>query len=243
MTTHYFDNTQFCFSKILLEHYNDTYLVNIDSLENLHNVLSLFSPEEKEELIKVKLFGVNDRNSMFIKDFYNLVDNSTHFMDTYRDFIKQLKEIHFPHEKHILYQATPNLRISFPGSAAIGARPHCDPSGVIGLHTDGEFGHLDEEINVIIPLTAMYGTNSVYYEPEEQSGLNYDDYSIVTLEHNEYFMGGLNKWKHYNRINATQQTRVSLDVRIIPFSQYKETNIYSVSSRKKFIVGDYYNIM
>ncbi len=243
-STYHFDNKVYDFSKILLNYYNDKYGTKIDSLEKFHEILDIFTHEEREDLLKINLFGVNDRKSIFIKDFYSFIDNDPTFINLYNDFVRNIiKKIHFPKEKQILFQTTPNLRISFPGSTSIGSRPGYDPEGVVGLHTDGEFGHLDEELNFIIPLTLMFETNSVYYEPEIESNFDHIDYNVVTLSKNQYFTGKLNKLKHYNRVNITGQTRVSLDIRVIPSSQYKESEVCSVSSHKKFVVGDYYSIM
>lgn len=238
-----FNNISFDFSKILLEYYNKKYNTNISSLEKLHEILDIFTSEEREELVKIKLFGINDRKSVLLLDFYQLIDNDPIFIQLYNDFIQQvIKKVHYPKETYILFQTTPNLRISFPGSTSIGARPDYDPEGIVGLHTDGEFGHLDEEMNFIIPLTEMFDTNSVYYEKEIGSNIAYEDYSIVTLSKDQYFMGKLNKLKHYNKINSTGQTRVSLDIRVIPYSEYKENDVCSISLQKKFVVGEYYSM-
>jgi hypothetical protein len=89
----------------------------------------------------------------------------------------------------------------------------------------------------------MFDTNSVYYEDKIGSNTPYDEYPIVTLSKDHYFRGRLNQLKHYNRVNKTGQTRVSLDIRVIPYSEYKEKDVCSVSSRKKFVVGEYYSMI
>ena len=65
----------------------------------------------------------------------------------------------------------------------------------------------------------------------------------LKLEKNNYWIGYLNQCKHYNKINDTKKTRISMDFRIIPYSKYKESNNLSATSKSKFIIGDYYIII
>jgi hypothetical protein len=53
-----------------------------------------------------------------------------------------------------------------------------------------------------------------------------------------------NKCWHYNNINDTDATRVSVDFRIIPESMwdYSSEKGASVKSAMKFDIGSYYNI-
>jgi hypothetical protein len=151
----------------------------------------------------------------------------------------------YPEETHILYQKTPNLRISFPLTTAIGRRPETDPDEyIIGLHNDAEFGHPPEEMNFIIPITRMYSTNSIYYEETPNMNTEYNQYSCLELVENEFFQCYFNQLNHYNRINGTGNTRISLDFRIIPYSKYNATyNETSVTSNKKLQLGEYFDLL
>lgn len=234
-----------------------------DDLSQFHKILDEPSfVTQKQSILQIPEIGKNDRDSVFIKDFYRYVDSDPNFMKIYREFIVSTIKPLFS-EDILVYQTTPNLRISFPGSTAIGRRKSDPNLDIIGIHKDSEFNHSSYEINFIVPITKMYGTNSLYIEPSVNSKVSPLEYLNLTLEKNELFMGKLNDLKHYNRVNSTGNTRFSLDFRIIPYSKYDEhtlqyfsaTNVpenllaingkndislRSVSCNKKMVVGDYF---
>ena len=230
------------FCDIIRDIYTTKYDFHHD-LSQFHNILDkpIFF-EEKQTILQLSELGKNDRNSVFVKDYYHYVDSDPRFMEIYREFIISTIKPLFS-EDILVYQTTPNLRISFPGSTAIGRR-ETDPSpDIIGIHKDSEFNHSKEEINFIVPITKMYGTNSLYIEPSINSELSPYEYLNLTLQKNELFMGNLNELKHYNRVNDTEHTRFSLDFRIIPFSKYHEDELKSISYNKKLIIGDYFQTL
>ena len=236
-----FNRFKFNFNNLIRDIYHHKYLFK-GELQNLHEILDTFSEEARENLLEIPEIGVNDRKSVFIKDYYQAIDSDEErkFTRFYRNFIKENIKPLFPDEKQLLYQATPNLRFSLPNSTAIGRRSKSDPSpDIIGLHKDADFGHAKEEINIILPITEMFDTNSLYYETEIGS----QNYENLQLKQNEFFIGYLNQLNHYNCVNNTGKTRMSLDFRIIPFSKYKEGSHSSVSSHKKLALGDYFNLI
>jgi hypothetical protein len=173
------------------------------------------------------------------------VDSDPEFAHIYREFIISAIKPLFS-EPVVVYQSTPNLRICFPGSTAIGRRS-TDPSpDIIGIHSDREFNHPPEEINFIVPITEMENTNSLFYEPEVDSTVSPENYLNLNLRKNEMFMAYFNQLRHFNRINCTGKTRISLDFRIIPYSKYKEhmdDQKGSISYNKKMIIGEYFQII
>jgi hypothetical protein len=183
--------------------------------------------------------GKNDRKSVFVSDYYQYVDSDPNFIELYRDFIVSTIKPLFSDEM-LVYQTTPNLRISFPGSTAIGRRESDPNPDIIGIHSDREFNHSKEEINFIVPITEMFGTNSLYIEPSINSEVSPYKYWNLSLRKNELFTGNLNELRHYNRVNDTGKTRFSLDFRVIPFSKYNEHALESVSYNKKLVIGDYF---
>jgi hypothetical protein len=231
------------FCEIIKYIYNEKYNF-ISELELFHNILDepLFI-EEKENILQIAELGKNDRKTIFITDYYNYVDNNPIFMKHYKEFISSTIKPLFPNETKLVYQTTPNLRISFPGSSAIGRRSSDPCMDVIGIHSDDEFNHANEEINFILPITAMYETNSLYFEPTLHSGIDPNDFVELNLNTKELFICYFNKLRHYNRINKTGKTRISLDFRIIPFSKYQEHSESSISYQKKMAIGDYFQII
>jgi hypothetical protein len=243
MSIHKFDNKEHNLSELLTEMYLKKYnIIHPDfTLDHFHQyILPIFPIEKQHEFLQINKFGVNDRQLVFIKDYYQYVDSSPLFLEKYTHFIKNVVKPIYPEETSIYFQTTPNLRISFPGSTAIGRLEETDPSvEIVGLHSDGDFGHADHEINFVFPITRMFDTNSIYYETERNTP-NPADFANICIEENELFSDFLSYKRHYNKINQTEKTRMSLDFRIILGSQYTENSTYSVTAKKKFVEGDYF---
>jgi hypothetical protein len=213
-----------------------------DNLNNLHllQLSNNISDDDKKNLFIMKNIGVNDRKNILINKFHQYVDNNCSFNNEYINFIKSYIKPMFTNEDKIIIQKTPNLRISFPNLTAIGTYKN-DRDDIIGLHNDAEFGHFNGEINCIIPLTKMYDTNSIYYEPYINSYIDLQNYNSLNLDENEFGLIYLNQLKHYNKINKTENTRVSFDIRIIPYSLYM-TNI-DFFKNTKFELDKYFIVI
>lgn len=226
-----------------------------DELDQLHDLLQTNQIPE-EELIyqsQTKILGKNDRKSIFIKKFHQYIDsenrepvNNKTFTEIYHEFIKKYISSMFPNEKSLVIQKTPNIRFSFPNNVAIGSNAlnengtPIDPQGIIGLHKDADFGHHFTEQNFIIPITDMFDTNSFYYNPNIYREV--DDYINVSLKKNKFFTGYLNQWSHYNRENQTGKTRISFDLRIMPYSSYKKYENYFIGTKFELDKG-YYSLL
>ena len=210
-----------------------------DTLDNLHDVLStsLVSQEDKTYHKEIHDWK-NDRNSIFIKLFHSYVDENPIFNETYHRFIKENIAPLF--QERLVIQKTPNIRFSFPDSAAIGCDPK-DPDNIIGLHCDSNFGHNENEMNFIVPITRMFSTNSIFYEPVLNSQIEPIDFSCLVLEENEFLQAYFNKLRHCNQINKTDKTRISFDIRIIPYSKYMENLAFFEGT--KFELGKYYIVL
>lgn len=215
----------------------------IDDLKYFHKVLesSLISDEDKTSNAVLKELG-KDRNSVFYDDYHKFIDADERFNEIYHGFItKHITPIYGVDSK-IVVQKTPNLRISFPKLTALGKRKEEDKKdNIIGLHKDSDFGHHEEEINFIIPITDMFETNSIYYEPFFNSDLPKYQYINLSIKTDEYFTVKFNQLLHYNKINETGVTRISLDFRIIPYDKYMN-NIKNFEGTK-FELGKYYIII
>ena len=90
----------------------------------------------------------------------------------------------------------------------------------------------------------MYDSNSIYYNNLDNS-LEPNNYNILILSENQCFIGYFNKVYHYNRINITNKTRVSLDFRVMTYSDYCkiQQKKSSVTCNLKFTKGNYYKII
>ena len=194
----------------------------------------------REDEIMKSLFGnyINDIYENNIKSYF---DTNKDFRDLYYTFIKEyIKPTFFKDEEFLVVQKTPNIRLHLPDCTNIGRR-NTDPDiNIIGLHNDYEFGHSENELNFILPLTKMYETNSIYFESIENSNIDYESYNNLRLNENNIAILYLNKWKHYNKINKTNKTRVSFDFRIIPYSKYKKNNKQSETSKINLDINGYF---
>lgn len=237
-----FNEKKYNFYETLQTFYKNKYS-NFNSFENIHNLLQDLAENDKKYYDEIPIFGYSDRNSVFVKDFYNFIDSDYSFLYSYLDFIQNEIKPLFPNEIKLIVQKTPNIRFHLPKCTNIGKRT-CDyNTEIIGLHSDGEFGHPNTEFNIVLPITRMFDTNTMYYEPYPNSNINPINYENMKLEKNNFFIGYLNQCKHYNKINETNQTRVSFDFRIIPYSKFIKTNTESATNKIKFDIGKYYMLI
>ena len=237
-----YDNEKYNFYNLIKEIYNNEFNINID-LENIHELLNsnLIDNNSKEYYSKIPIFGKNDRESIFVKIFYKYFDLNNNIKKFYEDFIiNYIKPTYFNSEEYLVVQKTPNIRFHLPNCSNIGSRNSDPNKNIIGLHNDYEFNHDENEINLIIPITNMFDTNSIYFESYENSNYLYENYNNLKLNKNNLAFMYFNKWNHYNMINTTNQTRVSFDIRIIPYSKYTENIKKSETHKNKLIIGDYF---
>ena len=115
-------------------------------------------------------------------------------------------------EGEFLVQREPSFRVHLPNNTALGMRAEEGGGEKIGLHCDADYNHPAEEINFVLTITGQYATNSFYVESEPGKG----DYFPILLNYGEIFRFYGNRCRHYNRVNKTGVTRISLDFRVVP---------------------------
>jgi len=226
----------------VLNMYNNFYNTDINNLSNLHLLLNndKVSIDTKNYYKTIPIFGVNDRNNEFINLFYHNYDiKNSALSKNYLELMHLIKKTYYPEEEYIVIQKTPNIRIHFPNCSNIGRLDTDKNEDIIGLHNDRMFGHSHSEMNLIVAFTDMYDTNSIFVEPEK-GDISEKDYKAIEIKENNLSFHYLNKLKHYNKINKTNKTRVSFDIRIIPFSQYEESKNKSATTNTKFTINNYY---
>ena len=110
----------------------------------------------------------------------------------------------FPDEQLLYYQAFPCVRCVRPGEFSIG--PHSDTS----------YGFSQANINFYVPLTKIFGTNSLVLE----SAPGLENWHTIEANYGDVkrFYGAL--CSHFTPENTTNATRVSLDFRIIVGSMW-----------------------
>jgi len=112
--------------------------------------------------------------------------------------------------------------------------PSDDPMGV--PHTDAEYNHPPSEVNWWLPLTPVWGSNTLHVESEPGSG----DHAPVELGYGEVLRFYGNLCHHYTLPNQTDKCRVSFDFRVLQLSCHDPEWVDYSGHRCKFTVGRYY---
>jgi ectoine hydroxylase-related dioxygenase (phytanoyl-CoA dioxygenase family) len=195
--------------------------VEESKLENLHELRPELMPD------RALTFETETRTD-FHQTFYKHLNSSNgeNIKDLYKKFLRDIIRPLFP--ENFLYQKFPSFRVHIPNDQAV-HKWHYD--------SDEDHRHPDWEINFQIALTKMFESNAMWLE----SVPNLGDFSPVEMEVGDFCIFYGNKCCHGNKENLTGKTRVSMDFRILPFSKYdKEASLSSVTSNRKFVIGDYY---
>ncbi|MHA2087957.1 MAG: hypothetical protein ACW972_06760 [Promethearchaeota archaeon] len=201
-------------------------LFSCNELEKLH----LQIPKEIKYLEPFEIG--KDSSTIFHEKFYNKINLEwPEFLKTYKNLVKHvIKSDPILKNKNMLFQKTPTFRVHLPGNIAVGA-----------FHCDSEFNHPLGEINYLIPITRMFGTNTVWCESEIGLG---DFHPIPRIKFGNLFSFNGNQLRHGNLINTTSCTRVSMDFRLISKEDYDKSNkLESITTKTKFEIGKYYEEM
>ena len=111
----------------------------------------------------------------------------------------------------VAYQRRPTMRVHLSGAKAMG-KPHAD-----GLEP---YNHQPGEVNVWVPLTKVWGSNSL--TSERAPGLG--DFHAFKAAPGEFVRFDGNRCWHYTTANDTARTRVSFDFRVVPIELVDETH-------------------
>jgi len=184
------------------------------SLEVLHNIQNypLFTRE-------------TDQATIFHNKFY------MSFNDLFKeDYITFLTEVIFPYVKDdLVYQKVPTFRVGFPNNVWVGE-----------YHKDSWYGHPDEELNFLVPITDMYRTKSLYIESAPDKG----DFQPQEVKYGEILHFDHTGCKHGNEINQEGTTHISFDFRIIPYKKYKGDSLAkSINTGMPFKIGGYFDLL
>ena len=100
-----------------------------------------------------------------------------------------------------VYQHEPSIRVQMPGKY---------PS--IKLHCDADYLNKEGELNFWLPVTKVWGSNSLQVESYPNAG----DFTPFEMEPGQLVRFWGNRCRHYTLANETDSTRVSFDFRVIP---------------------------
>ena len=198
-------------------------LFQVDELEKIHKNKSEWVRDE------YKRMTINEENTTDFHDtFYKkLNDNWTDLYESYDKFIHD--EIVPIMDEKFHYQYLPSFGVQLPDENQAVHTWHCD-SDPLHKHPKGE-------INIWLPLTRCYGTNTMWIESEPFKL----DFQPLEGDYGNFWTNNGNVCMHGNKPNVTSVTRMSFDFRIIPLSKYNPNySVTSANHSNKFVVGGYY---
>tara|TARA_Y100000310_G_C20566708_1_gene755846 strand:- start:318 stop:1016 length:699 start_codon:yes stop_codon:yes gene_type:complete len=186
---------------------------------------SLANPRKSEYKLLDDPVTCNDTDHH--KTFYEGIKQNSEFNDAYVKFIKN--EIRPKLDEKFFYQRVPSFRVHLPNNLAVGA-----------FHKDKEYSHSQDEINIYLPITEAYKTNTIWVESEEDK----QDMHPLEARYGEYYIWNGANLLHGNKVNETEKTRVSIDFRILRMKDYRleEATKTSISQGTKMMVGEYWAI-
>lgn len=190
---------------------------SVSELSEIHNYGPSYQLHTK--------FG-DDVQTWYHKTFYTYLDspNGKPMKDMYFNLVEKVILPYLGLDQ-ALVQKFPSFRIQLPGNIAV-AR----------AHTDHELGHPIGEVNFTYAFTKMYDTNTIYIEKMPRL----EQYLPIESDANSVTCFNGNLCNHYNEINTTGKTRISMDFRILPLNYAGNATGHSLSYGKSFTDGEYY---
>ena len=171
----------------ILEHNSNRY----DFRKWACEVLGVKNLEAIHSLNKVRAFNISPTSNQLVKSFSSI-------LEIYKSFIVEVLE------KNISgitdYQSPPSFRCHYSGL------------GSSVFHRDRDFGVEQGRINAWVPLTNVWGDNSLWIEGKEGS----EDHQPITMRFGQLLLFDGVNISHGSKINTTSSTRVSFDFRFLP---------------------------
>lgn len=164
----------------------------------------------------------SDQHTLWHKRYYEKQD--THMVPFVKEFVKEFVCGYFGLES-IIYQKRPTFRVHEVGNVGVGA-----------WHRDREYNHDSNEVNLWIPFTPAYDSNTVWTESEEGK----EDFMPMNVSYGEILVFNGADLMHGNYTNETPSTRVSFDMRVVDSERFNPTGKDTVNNQKKFELGSYF---
>jgi hypothetical protein len=195
-------------------------------LEHLFEVVDLSSLTDNVEIFTRE----KDQSTQYHKKYYEWAQTEQ-FSQVYNNFI--LNVIRPLYNESIACQSIPTFRVAYTNNIAVGE-----------WHKDKQYRDLDwalevHEDNFFLPFTDAFDTNTIWVESEEDK----EDYAPMNCNYGELIQWDGSNLKHGNKINKTGKSRVSVDFRVIKYSNYKPSEFGSINTNSKFQIGNYYKLI
>jgi len=190
---------------------------NIEDLSLVHTIL--------DKQLEMPTDPSQDQQTTFHKIFYKVYEEEpSEFLEVYKQFVAHIANNYFS-ESDIIYQTKPTFRVQAPNNIAVAK-----------WHKDKAYNHSTNEINIFLPLTRAFDSNTIWAESEEDKG----DYSPMNAEIGEFYIWNGANLYHGNKQNETGLSRVSVDFRII-FEDNFHYEGTSVTTKVPMKLGHYWS--
>jgi ectoine hydroxylase-related dioxygenase (phytanoyl-CoA dioxygenase family) len=203
--------------------YNKEYFLFKEKLEQLFSINNLSALNDNIEVFSRE----QDQSTKYHKLYYDWA-RTDEFIQLYDKFILDI--IKPLYNEQIVYQAIPTFRIAYLDNIAVGEF-HKDK-----FYRDVNWANEVQEDNFFLPFTDAFDTNTIWVESEEDKG----DFSPMNCNYGEVIQWDGSNLTHGNKINETGRARVSVDFRVIKYSNYKPSEYGSINTKTKFQIGEYY---
>ena len=190
------------------------HLFEVDNLQTLNDSIEVLSREK-------------DQSTNYHTLYYNWA-RTEEFISMYDEFI--LNVIKPLYNEQIVYQSIPTFRVAYPNNIAVGEY-HKDK-----WYRDADWAVEVDEDNFFLPFTDAFDTNTIWAETQEDKG----DYSPMNCNYGEIIQWDGSNLTHGNKINTTGKARVSIDFRVMKYTNYKPSEQGSINTKTKFQIGGYY---
>jgi ectoine hydroxylase-related dioxygenase (phytanoyl-CoA dioxygenase family) len=188
-------------------------------------IQEILEQEDLENLHKVEEYKVlsreQDQKTVWHQKYYENFREK--FNALYLELVKEIKE-QFGYEE-IVYQKIPTFRVQLVNNLGVGE-----------WHKDRTYNHGVTEVNFWMPFTDTYGNNTIWIESKEDLG----DYSPYDVKYGEILIFDGANIQHGNKINDTEDTRVSVDFRLVDPQKFIPTKAGSINMNASFDIGGYF---
>jgi ectoine hydroxylase-related dioxygenase (phytanoyl-CoA dioxygenase family) len=189
-------------------------------------VKNIFSVADLEKLHTIKNYDLlereKDQSTIWHKKYYESFENE--FKTNYLNLIEYIKKC-FDYDE-LVYQKIPTFRVQLGnGNVAVGE-----------WHKDKSYNHGTEEVNFWMPFTDTNKHNSIWIESEEDKG----DYRPYEVKYGEILVFNGANLKHGNQKNQSDDTRVSVDFRLVDPKKFVPNSAGSINMDSKFDIGGYF---
>ena len=196
-----------------------------DKLQQVFKVEELSAINDSIEVFKRE----NDQSTEYHKKYYEWA-RTEEFAVLYETFVVNVVKPLY--NESIVYQAIPTFRVAYPNNIAVGEW-HKDK-----WYRDQEWAEDVREDNFYLPFTDAFDTNTIWVESEENKG----DYAPINCNYGELVQWDGSNLTHGNKVNETGKARVSIDFRVMKYSNYKPSEHGSINTKTKFQIGGYYKL-